>query len=175
MTKSTTGPDQPTGSQVTRIGSRDQDPFDCGAAIRSDTMERFVSSFEKSARRWELVVYPAMLAFVVLAAYGFFLIYSLTQDMHTLARSVDPAMGRHLDDMTNSIVMMSTDVRAMTQTLDTMSEQLETLDPMLMNMSSMDQSMRTLSITNDALRHEMTVMGRNISRPMSKMNSMFPW
>ena len=32
-----------------------------------NAMDRFVSVFEASARRWELVIYPAMLAFVVLA------------------------------------------------------------------------------------------------------------
>ena len=34
-------------------------------------MDKFANSFEASARRWELVVYPSLLAFIVLAAYGF--------------------------------------------------------------------------------------------------------
>jgi hypothetical protein len=88
-----------------RAGNRNAGPvsmMECGAAIGSDTMERFVGSFEKSARRWELVVYPAMLAFVVLAAYGFFLVYSLTKDMHTLARSIDPMMSAHMSQVVES-------------------------------------------------------------------------
>ncbi len=44
-----------------------------------DAMDRFVRVFESSARRWELVMYPAMLAFVLLAAYGFFLMLSIFQ------------------------------------------------------------------------------------------------
>ena len=51
-----------------------------------DAMDRFVRVFETSARRWELIIYPAMLAFVVLAGYGFFLIYTLSKDISTLAR-----------------------------------------------------------------------------------------
>ena len=58
-------------------------------------MDRFVRSFEKSARRWELIIYPAMLAFVILAAYGFFLIYTLSKDVHFLASSMDPELGKH--------------------------------------------------------------------------------
>ena len=37
-------------------------------------LDNFSRTFEASARRWELVVYPSLLAFIVLAAYGFFLI-----------------------------------------------------------------------------------------------------
>ena len=40
--------------------------------LTNDAMDRFVKVFEASARRWELVIYPTMLAFVILAAYGFF-------------------------------------------------------------------------------------------------------
>ena len=36
--------------------------------VSDATLERFARSFEASARRWELVVYPMMLAFTVLAA-----------------------------------------------------------------------------------------------------------
>lgn len=37
-------------------------------------LDKFSRTFEASARRWELVVYPSLLAFIILAAYGFFLI-----------------------------------------------------------------------------------------------------
>ncbi len=52
-------------------------------------MDKFSRTFEASARRWELIVYPSMLAFIVLAAYGFFLIYTLTSDVGRLARSME--------------------------------------------------------------------------------------
>ena len=51
-------------------------------------MDKFATTFEASARRWELVVYPSLLAFIVLAAYGFYLIYTLTGDISRLARSM---------------------------------------------------------------------------------------
>ncbi len=64
---------------------------ECSAMILSD----FAKSFDKSARRWELIVYPSLFAFIILAMYGFFLIYSLTQDIRTMASSIDPKMGEH--------------------------------------------------------------------------------
>ena len=33
-----------------------------------NVMDQFTRSFEASARRWELVVYPSMIAFIILAA-----------------------------------------------------------------------------------------------------------
>ena len=62
---------------------------DCSGMVLAE----FAKSFDKSARRWELIVYPSLFAFIILAMYGFFLIYSLTQDIRTMAASIDPKMG----------------------------------------------------------------------------------
>jgi hypothetical protein len=153
--------------------------------LEGDAMERFVRSFEASARRWELVVYPAMLAFVILAAYGFFLVYSLSRDIHVLAEGMDPEMGQHLTDISSSVAYLSENVRTMTRRVDKMSNTLidisdkmdtmEALDPMLVHMRGMDASMHNMNITIDQMRGEVTYMGRSIGRPLSKMNSFFPW
>ncbi|MGB5640738.1 MAG: hypothetical protein WBM63_16620, partial [Sedimenticolaceae bacterium] len=47
--------------------------------------DRLSEVFESSARRWELIVYPSLFAFIILAAYGFYLIYNLAKDVHYLA------------------------------------------------------------------------------------------
>jgi len=91
--------------------------MECGAAISRGQMEQFVRSFQQSARRWEIVVYPAMFAFALLAAYGFFLIYSLTSDMTKMARSIDPDMGDHMRTMAHSIKAMSTQIELMAGTM----------------------------------------------------------
>ena len=40
---------------------------------------------------WQIVVFPAMIAFFTLAAYGFYLIYNLVGDVHRIAgRSAEP-------------------------------------------------------------------------------------
>jgi uncharacterized protein YoxC len=147
--------------------------FDCGAAIRTDVMQEFVQNFSKSSRRWEVVVYPALFAFIVLAAYGFYLIFSLTRDMHVMA---------------NSVQQMTTEVQTMAVTMEDVSVKLNTLKPMLAKMGSMDGSMggmdhtmkrmntsvQAMSVSTDKMRHEMTIMSRNVARPMSIMNSFMP-
>jgi uncharacterized protein YoxC len=117
---------------------------DCGAAISSGKMEQFVSTFQQSARRWEIIVYPALFAFVVLAGYGFFLIYSLTSDMSKMANSMDSNMEQHMESMTKSIITLSENVTIMTRTMNKISVKLNTLQPMLRYVGTMDESMASM-------------------------------
>jgi uncharacterized protein YoxC len=163
--------------------------MECGAAISKGEMARFVQSFQQSTRRWELVVYPAMFAFVVLAGYGFFLIYSLTSDMRTMAQSIDPDMGAHMGSMSREIENMSRNIAALSEqidrmrhTMDDISVKMDSLPPMLTHLENMDksvtgmdQSVRFMTATTDQMRSDMGIMNRNISRPMSFFNNMAPW
>ena len=181
--------------KITNIG--DQSPGKSGEDSareifpEGDSMDRFVRVFETSARRWELVIYPAMLAFVILAAYGFFLIYSLSKDINSLARGMDPEMGKHLSHISESVIYLSENVRTMTRRVYHMSESvedmaermvsLEYLEPMLVNMNGMNNSMegmnnnmRTMNVTGDAIRFEMGQMNYSM-KPMGRMNSFMPW
>ena len=159
--------------------------------IDGDAMDRFANAFEASARRWELIVYPAMLAFVVLAAYGFFLIYTLSKDIHVLALGMDPDMGKNLTHISESVIYLSENIRTMTRRVHNMSESveymskkmdaLENLEPMLVNMRGMNASiaevnrnMQTMNVTGDIMRHEMGSMGQSM-RPMNFMNNFVPW
>jgi len=159
--------------------------------FKGDAMDRFVRVFEASARRWELIVYPAMLAFVVLAAYGFFLIYSLSKDIHTLALGMDPNMGKNLTNMTDSVIILSENVRTMTRRIYKMSDTMEdisgkmdpigNLDPMLVHMRGMNSSMDgmnynmgLMTVTGDQMRQEVGSMGQSM-RPMNFMNNFVPW
>ena len=160
--------------------------------LQGDALDRFVTVFESSARRWELVVYPALLAFVILAAYGFFLIYTLSKDMHLLASGMDPNMARNLSNMSDSVTYLSENVRTMTRRIDKISGTMEgmaltleddsgkmdtqdTLDPKLVYKRGIDSSMRTMTAEMGGMRYEVTGMGRNITRPMSIMNKFMPW
>ena len=162
-----------------------------GDGFEGEAMDRFVRVFEASARRWELIVYPAMLAFVILAAYGFFLIYTLSKDIHTLAMGMDPDMEKNLGNISDSVVYLSENIRTMTRRVDKMTghmedisgkmNALETLNPMLVNMrglnasvDNMSHSVRGMTLTSDAMRAEMANLGHSM-RPMKRMNDFMPW
>lgn len=156
-----------------------------------DAMDRFVRAFEASARRWELVMYPAMLALGVFAVFGFFMIYNLSKDISTMAQGMDPELGKHLNQISESVIYLSENMRTMTRRVYHMSdsveamadrmEALEYLEPMLNNMNGMNlsmegmnQNMHTMNVNIDAMRYDMGDMSHSM-RPMGRMNSFMPW
>ncbi len=151
-------------------------PKDRGDAAYS--MDRLSLAFESSARRWELIVYPSLFAFIILAAYGFYLIFSLAKDVHYLAISVDTNMtvlASNMQTMSDDMGQMTANVRTMAVNLESISRNVSTLEPMLTNIDSMDDSMRALTNATYNMRDNMAIMNQNVSRPMSFMNSFMPW
>jgi methyl-accepting chemotaxis protein len=146
-----------------------------------DSMDRLSMAFETSARRWELIVYPSLFAFILLAAYGFYLIFSLAKDIHFLALSVDSnmnIMSSNLMTMTDSVGQLSANVRTMAVSVDSMAQDVRTLEPMLTSMDSMEESMKTMTHATYNIQRDMKSMNYNIhdaSRPMTFWNSFMPW
>lgn len=154
-------------------------------APSQDGYARLSEVFESSARRWELIIYPSLFAFIVLALYGFYLIYNLQRDVHYLAISVDTNMttlASNMQSVSQNMGQLTTNVRAMTVSLDSIDRKVGTLEPMLANINSMDNSMRTMTATTTSLNqaaHGMQLnmhrMNRDIGRPMRLMNTFMPW
>ena len=65
--------------------------------VSDASLNKFARILEASARRWEVIIYPSMLAFIVLAACGFYLIYSMTSDVHRVTGQMDPITKRMLN------------------------------------------------------------------------------
>ncbi len=142
------------------------------------SMDRLSTAFENSARRWELIVYPSLFAFIILAAYGFYLVFSLAKDVHFLAISVDTnmtVMSSNMQAVSENMVQLTSNIRTMTASVENISGDVSTLEPMLTNMDSMRDSTRAMSQAMHDLRNDMSVMNKNISRPMSAMNAFMPW
>lgn len=173
-------------------------------------LERFAKTFEASARRWEMIVYPSMFGFIILAVYGFYLVYSLTQDMHTLSDSMDPDMQPHMDILATNIAKLSTSVDNMSEQVTLMAGSVQNMDgtmtamnvnltamredvssisrntnvmsPMLVNLSEMNKAMHSMNQSIVSMTVTMNKMSRDVGaathqfvRPMSAINSIFPW
>ncbi|HHH43755.1 MAG TPA: methyl-accepting chemotaxis protein [Gammaproteobacteria bacterium] len=151
-------------------------------------MSQFARSFEASARRWELVVYPTMLAFVVLAAYGFFLIYKLTNDIGHIVGQMEAIsismvnINQNFSSTTNNMNTVSRNMVKMTGYMEQMShdikEQNAAMGAIVISMREMNQSIDSMSYTMYHMRYDTQTMGRNIenvSGPMRFMNNFMPW
>ena len=154
----------------------------------SKSMERLVQSFETSARRWELVVYPSLFAFIILAAYGFFLIYSLSTDMSRVAHSVEyladnmNTVTQNMVQVSGNLANVSHNMASVTTEMTKVADKMETMEPMSANIATMNrnigtmtQSVQIMTASMDQVRRDMSVMNHSISRPMGAMNSFMPW
>ncbi len=179
-----------------------------GAALTSEqsallglenALTDFARHFQDSARRWERMVYPAMVIFGILGVSGFWLIYSLTEDMHDMSRSIDPLMADNLSSMSVSVQALSANVgnmdrqieemvakignmdghtgsiamtmHGMHQTMVEVSEKMNTLQPLLLNIAEMNQSMKAMTMNTGVMTRDVN----NMSRPMSMMKGFSPW
>jgi len=159
------------------------------AQSQSYAMDRLSLAFETSARRWELIVYPSLFAFIILAAYGFYLIFSLAKDIHYLAISVDSNMtvlASNMQSVADNVGQMSANVRTMAVSVDSMARDVSTLEPMLVNLDAMNESIRRMTYTTNSMSGNMALMrgdmagmnqhiGQGVARPMSFFNSFMPW
>lgn len=153
--------------------------------VSDDHFERFLNTFERSAKRWEMIVYPGMFAFILLAGYGFFLVYNLTNDMKTIAGSLDPNMGMHMSAFDESMQSLTANIGNMTARVEDMSSELKTMSGKMNNLDTMptisvqlekiNQSVGIMSVNFDMVRRDMAMMNHSISKPMSMMNNFMPW
>ncbi len=170
--------------------------FEASAQRWEGIVYPFIKSFESTTRRWERMVYPAIIVFGMMGLSGFYLIYSLTKDVHELARNVDPKMERNLAMMSGHMSMLSTDIKMMSTVIREMknhiasldssiltmqedmgaiSTKLDTLPPLLLNIAEMNQSMKAITLNTGLMSRDVGTMNQNVSRPMSLMNQFAPW
>jgi len=135
------------------------------------SLEKLSNAFMASARRWEMIVYPALVAFIILAAYGFYLIYSLTTDISEVTkdmRKITVTMERvaiNMDSISKNMNSISHNMVAMTATLDGQSK----------SMHNMEYQMRGMNMSIGQMRNDMSNLNQNVGRPMSFMNNFIPW
>ncbi len=152
----------------------------------TDPLERLANTFDSSTRRWEMVVYPSLFAFVLLAGYGFFLIYRLTHDIAILSQSVThmavivsdamPRMTKDLGTMTGSIDNMTGNIDGMTTEIVSMSNQMNSLTPMSNNIKSMTHNIGSMNRSVYGMQRDMHGMNRTVSSgPFGMMNDIMPF
>jgi hypothetical protein len=152
----------------------------------TDPLERLANTFDSSTRRWEMVVYPSLFAFVLLAGYGFFLIYRLTHDIAILSQSVThmavivsdamPRMTKDLGAMTGSIDNMTGNIDGMTTEIVSMSDQMNSLTPMSNNIKSMTHNIGSMNRSVYGMQRDMHGMNRTVSSgPFGMMNDIMPF
>jgi len=138
----------------------------------SETLESFEA-------RWKYAVFPAMVAFFILAAFGFYLIYGMLQRMEDLSENVyrmTEVIQESMPSMNKSMGTMSTDMQQMSSVIQ---ENIPNLDKniavMSKDMKNMSYSTSSMASMTQNLSHNVWELNKNVSKPLSMMNKMIPW
>lgn len=149
------------------------------------SLEKIYEVFAASAKRWEAIVYPSLFAFIILAVYGFYLIFSLTSDVGSVVDEMKiissnmVLISKDVNNMSGSVSRMSGNVGAMTASVKSMDSelgmQLTEMQQLNNNFAEMNRSVHIMTVAVNQMRRDMSVLNNNVSRPMNFMNSFMPW
>jgi methyl-accepting chemotaxis protein len=167
--------------------------------VQTSHVERMLRQMERSSRRWEKMVFPSLIAFILLAGYGFFLVYSVTRDMSIIAETIQTEFRQDVAHIRDDISSMVVQVEMMQETIADISvkmDPLQDMGPMLTSIRKLDESVNKISGSvnnmdnsvlsmNDSMGHlddSMYFMGRDVndmndsfSSPTKMFKRMMPW
>lgn len=167
---------------------------DDSAGFDSDTLDERRKGSDVKGQRLQLIVYTALFAFIVLAAYGYYLIFNLTHDVHSLSNDVRQ-MARSVNQMTMSVttnmeiissnieqiqdstgIMSVTVAKAMPQMTENTTKMTLTAQNVSNRIDSMSTNMSTMSTGIIGMQRDMWSMNQTVSNPAESMfDSMVPW
>ncbi|MBF0264438.1 MAG: hypothetical protein HQL46_04140 [Gammaproteobacteria bacterium] len=160
----------------------------------NDTASERRRELAVKGQRLQFIVYSALFAFVILASYGYFLIYNLTHDVHNMSRQMNQmtttfqrmtssvesnmdimsynfqvitrTIGKSMPIISNDTNKLSDNTQNMAQTIAGLNEQLEVI--------SKNMGMITNSTVN--MQRDLWSMNKNVSDPFGTMfSNMSPW
>ncbi len=172
------------------------DSYRAPPSMDNRVLERYLEHVEQKSKKWEKLVFPAMLAFILLASYGFFLINSLASDMRTISQVVGGDVQREIVAVSKDLHLMVEEVAQMRESVETMTvtiEPIKNMTPLLAEITKLDESVAGInqSVHNmdgsiqrmdsaiGNMDESMVYMGRDVddmSDAFSSPMSMFtPW
>jgi uncharacterized protein YoxC len=149
-------------------------------------IESELRDFEKksagSDKTMRLIVYPAILAFIILATYGFYLIQSLASDVNHMARTMQgmaDSVDRNMNSIATTMKGMNGDVNVLTGTIKGMSADIgdmsDNTKTMVDSIGKMKNATYDMAASTNNMQRDMWSLNQNISTPLSVMNKFLPW
>ena len=145
-------------------------------------LQEFESKADNTTKRMKMLVYPAMVAFFILSAFGFYLIFSLTSDVNRMANTI-VHMSDSIDNNMNSISGTMTHMSGTMDTLGTSTENMSnnvgkmtsTTNEMSNAISGMKPAIYDMAASTNNMQRDFWSLNKNISTPLSFMNNFLPW
>ncbi len=146
------------------------------------SMSMAVTTISSAMSRWEKVLLPMMTGFILLASYGFYLIYHLTYDIGMMSNNMaqmTQSVDRNMTEITHELKGMRQEVSTMTGEIVLMNRQIveinNTMNKMNETMSKIDASVAQMAMSTNRMGTDLWDLNRSISGPMSTVNNIAPW
>ena len=147
-----------------------------------DELQDFEERQGNVTRTLQMIVYPAMVAFFILAAYGFYLVQSLTTDVHKLTETIsemNATVHTHMGKMSGNLETMTGQMGKLVQSTGEMSHNIvgmnSSTQDMAGNMQEMNASTQNMAVSTYNMQRDMWSMNKNISGPMKMFNKFNPF
>ena len=151
-------------SSVNKESNKDVKSIENVENVLERSLDKLSATFEASAHRWQAIVYPSLFAFIILASYGFYLIYNLTSDVRRVADNMDLIV-INMNHLSENMKEISVNMLVMKTTMDAQSA----------SMHEMTYQMRGMNASMSRMRYDISSMNNTVSRPMNFMNTFMPW
>lgn len=147
-----------------------------------DELQHFEERQVNVTRTLQMIVYPAMVAFIILSAYGFYLVQSLTSDVNKLTdtiagmyQSVDANMGKISTTMGTMNEQMTHLVASTHQMTNNIVDMNGSTQNMAGNIQQMNASTQNMAASTYNMQRDMWTMNKNISGSMKMFNKFSPF
>ncbi|QTR50552.1 hypothetical protein [Candidatus Thiothrix anitrata] len=147
-----------------------------------DELQHFEEKQVNVTRTLQMIVYPAMVAFIILSAYGFFLVQSLTTDVHRLTEtitSMNESVQTNMQSIAGTMGTMSNQMGALVESTGNMSNNIvgmnSSTQDMAGNIQQMNASTQNMAVSTYNMQRDMWSMNKNISGPMKMFNKFSPF
>lgn len=135
-----------------------------GEVHRTPEYVTYLDRAVAALRVLRLIVYAGMAGFILLAAYGFFLVFQLTRDVHAMVGQAEimteqmQAMTRGVANLNHNVTVMSEDMGRMTAAI-----------------GAMDANMAQMTATVTLMERSAASLDRNMSPLTGSMSRMLPF
>lgn len=146
-----------------------------------DELHEFEVKQSSITRTLQIIVYPAMVAFIVLAAYGFYLVQSLTTDVHRLTETIvemNQSVGTNMTNIAGTMGYMSGQMdnlaistNAMSQHMVGMSDSTRTMSD---NVQQMNTSTQHMAASTYNMQNDLRGLNKGF-KPMRMMSNFMPF
>ncbi|MEN8108145.1 MAG: hypothetical protein ABFS22_09080 [Pseudomonadota bacterium] len=148
--------------------------------VSDASLDKFARIFEASAKRWEVIVYPSLLMFIILAAYGFYLIYSMTSDVHRVTEQMDTIV-HSMVVVSDNMVRVTDNMSSMTANMNSITNEMvhvgRNFDEGIDIAARMDLKFAAMLPIAHRMQYDMDLITKrmlNVTGPMNFMTDMMP-